>query len=874
MKKGRGNRYISILLAAVMLLSQSLVFCGAYNAGVVNASELQHSIYDYDCLYFGRYWQKDTNNDGVVDTKDSKLPIRWRILDTDGNTALLLCEYNIDALPFSDPEKATWQNSSLRTWLNGTFMKTAFNDNEKKAIQTSTVVTEGDVIIGTSDVTTTDKIYIPAIEDVTYSLYGFSCKTNEKDSARVTVNTGYTATKEGMFGEGEIDTYWLRSKGQYDGEISSVMINGYLNYHVSSDKNNGVRPMLRLNISNTSIFSFYTDPKNEALINDDFYKYPTVSCNLDKNNYVNVGRWVEPIDSYLYANSDGSFERVEYISGSIISEKYNDKYKMLSKKIITKELQHFGGVYFGKTYNYIVYGQDNLDENNKTEVVRVVKYDKSWSRKASYSLYGANTYVPFDGGTVRMAEYGDMLYIHTCHEIYKIENCHHQTNMYLAIDTSDMTLVDSSYEVSESRRYVSHSFNQFVLVDDEGNVMTLDHGDAYPRAVYMVGPDSKIIVMPIQNKEGNEENDTGVALGGFEYSDTSYLVAGNTVDQSDAEKFDAFGVRNIFVAAVNREDEKSTINFITDYKNSSEVSNPHLVKINNNSFLLMWSEGANVKYTFIDGDGNQSGKIYTQKAELSDCKPVVSGDKVVWYVTNNSEPVFYSINLKSVSTISRFEKIYTIKYVLDGGENSENNPTTYKANREVIELEAPTKEGFTFDGWFYDSKFTKPCEFVNLKFMGDITLYAKWIENEVVTEEPTTEATEEITTEEVIAQPTSENGSQTNPSNPSAVKNQNNLNKTPSQVSGLSAKNKKGRKITVKWKWKSDSDKYQIQYALNKKFTKGKKTKTVSGIFNSKTLTGLKKGKTYYVRVRGYNNTSDGKKYGKWSKVKKVKIKK
>jgi hypothetical protein len=157
--------------------------------------------------------------------------------------------------------------------------------------------------------------------------------------------------------------------------------------------------------------------------------------------------------------------------------------------------------------------------------------------------------------------------------------------------------------------------------------------------------------------------------------------------------------------------------------------------------------------------------------------------------------------------------------------------------------------------------------------MGDITLYAKWIENEVVTEEPTTEATQEITTEEVTAQPTSENGSQTNPSNPSAVKNQNNLNKTPSQVSGLSAKNKKGRKITVKWKWKPDSERYQIQYALNKKFTKGKKTKTVSGIFNSKTLTGLKKGKTYYVRVRGYNNTSDGKKYGKWSKVKKVKIK-
>lgn len=64
---------------------------------------------------------------------------------------------------------------------------------------------------------------------------------------------------------------------------------------------------------------------------------------------------------------------------------------------------------------------------------------------------------------------------------------------------------------------------------------------------------------------------------------------------------------------------------------------------------------------------------------------------------------------------------------------------------------------------------------------------------------------------------------------------------------------------------------YQIQYATNKKFKKAKK-KTVKSTFV--TLKKLKKKKTYFIRIRAYK-IADGKKvYGKWSSVKKVKVKK
>ena len=106
------------------------------------------------------------------------------------------------------------------------------------------------------------------------------------------------------------------------------------------------------------------------------------------------------------------------------------------------------------------------------------------------------------------------------------------------------------------------------------------------------------------------------------------------------------------------------------------------------------------------------------------------------------------------------------------------------------------------------------------------------------------------------------------------VSNNDNSVNAPAKVKGLSAKNKKGKKINVTWKWQDEVDKYEIQYALNKKFTKSKKVKMVAGYNDSATISKLKKGKTYYVRIRAYRNSVGGKVYSGWSTVKKVKVKK
>ena len=69
-------------------------------------------------------------------------PITWRVLTVDVHTrrALLLAEHGLDVLPFADPGSAgprsglSWENASVREWLNQVFYPEAFSGEEKQRI--------------------------------------------------------------------------------------------------------------------------------------------------------------------------------------------------------------------------------------------------------------------------------------------------------------------------------------------------------------------------------------------------------------------------------------------------------------------------------------------------------------------------------------------------------------------------------------------------------------------------------------------------------------------------------------------------------------------------------------------------------------------
>ena len=85
------------------------------------------------------------------------------------------------------------------------------------------------------------------------------------------------------------------------------------------------------------------------------------------------------------------------------------------------------------------------------------------------------------------------------------------------------------------------------------------------------------------------------------------------------------------------------------------------------------------------------------------------------------------------------------------------------------------------------------------------------------------------------------------------------------------------KKKTIKITWKKDSNVsgYQLQYSTSKKFSNST-TKSVTlkkNKYTSKTIGKLKSKKNYYVRIRGYKTAGKNKLYGKWSAVKKIRVK-
>lgn len=88
-----------------------------------------------------------------------------------------------------------------------------------------------------------------------------------------------------------------------------------------------------------------------------------------------------------------------------------------------------------------------------------------------------------------------------------------------------------------------------------------------------------------------------------------------------------------------------------------------------------------------------------------------------------------------------------------------------------------------------------------------------------------------------------------------------------------SLKNASGKKVKAKWKKNSKAGGYQIEYSTSKKFTSAKKVK-VSAKSTTKTISKLKKGKTYYMRIRSYKKTGGKTYYSAWSSAKKVVVRK
>ena len=387
--------------------------------------------------------------------------------------------------------------------------------------------------------------------------------------------------------------------------------------------------------------------------------------NVNDQDYV---QWSDTVKSYLTVCDNGNYMRVQSgaIEGKLLVEYYSSDFEPLSTKLIDNELPIFGAFYDSGNNYYVLSGQENPKQNDSLEVFRITKYDKNWNKIKSCGLYGANTTVPFDAGSARMTHSGDHLLVRTCHEMYKSsDGNNHQANVTIEVDMPSMTITDSYTGVMNvDYGYVSHSFNQFIKTDGN-HIVALDHGDAHPRSAVLVKYNSdfttgkffpsyfeqvsNIDVVTYPEYTAGHYNYTGAAIGGFDVSSSSYIVAQSTVD---LDYINTSETRNVYVSAVSKDLSTNKLNKITSYaEGTASASAPQLVKINNNSFLLLWSRDTKVSCVKLNADGTVNGGIHTFEGSLSDCQPVIKNGRAVWYVYDKNNVNFNSLNLSNLDDI-------------------------------------------------------------------------------------------------------------------------------------------------------------------------------------------------------------------------------
>ena len=387
--------------------------------------------------------------------------------------------------------------------------------------------------------------------------------------------------------------------------------------------------------------------------------------NVNDQDYV---QWSDTVKSYLTVCDNGNYIRVQSgaIEGKLLVEYYSSDFEPLSTKLIDNELPIFGAFYDSGNNYYVLSGQENPKQNDSLEVFRITKYDKNWNKIKSCGLYGANTTVPFDAGSARMTHSGDHLLVRTCHEMYKSsDGNNHQANVTIEVDMPSMTITDSYTGVMNvDYGYVSHSFNQFIKTDGN-HIVALDHGDAHPRSAVLVKYNSdfttgkffpsyfeqvsNIDVVTYPEYTAGHYNYTGAAIGGFDVSSSSYIVAQSTVD---LDYINTSETRNVYVSAVSKDLSTNKLNKITSYaEGTASASAPQLVKINNNSFLLLWSRDTKVSCVKLNADGTVNGGIHTFEGSLSDCQPVIKNGRAVWYVYDKNNVTFNSLNLSNLDDI-------------------------------------------------------------------------------------------------------------------------------------------------------------------------------------------------------------------------------
>ncbi len=263
-KEGKG---ILIALCVVGFIVGILLFVLIFS--LQNKSEdadenkvLLSELAEGDSYILGKYEQDGDKRNGAE-------PIEWIILIKDGEDALLISKKILDTKAYGDSEDiVTWEESSVRKWLNEDFYDTAFSESEKSHIMLTQHNNPDSYDFYDSDYTkihfgldwagtgmggnggenTEDKVFLLSWQE---ALEYFEDEEKREAQGSDYANKTLYHIEEGNykeegFGEEIIGNglWWLRSPGAAGTEALSVYYDGRIHSQTTNSSFEGIRPVI------------------------------------------------------------------------------------------------------------------------------------------------------------------------------------------------------------------------------------------------------------------------------------------------------------------------------------------------------------------------------------------------------------------------------------------------------------------------------------------------------------------------------------------------------------------------------------------------------------------------------------------------------
>ena len=182
-----------------------------------NISTVKETIFDNpqpgNYVIFGAY-EQDSN------TSNGKEPIEWLVLDRQDNNVLLISRFALDCRQYNNTlSSITWETSSLRSWLNNSFLNEAFSPDEQIKIVTTQVNADKNPTYSTNPGNnTSDKIFIQSIVETKQYF--------ASDNARQVHATDYAIANGAYLGIDGNAWCWLRSPGYDSEKAAGIMTSG------------------------------------------------------------------------------------------------------------------------------------------------------------------------------------------------------------------------------------------------------------------------------------------------------------------------------------------------------------------------------------------------------------------------------------------------------------------------------------------------------------------------------------------------------------------------------------------------------------------------------------------------------------------------